>query len=540
MIVQQGINDGIYGCDSNELGLCSDNRYLSNIDFAENSYGAIVGTLSLPSPDYDLDCSLSPLLACTFAAPTGKFEVSNNQLKLRSGYSADYETQSSYLVTVYFNPSSGGIHQSQNYVLSVIDVNEHPTYINLSNWNITENSYGAIVGTLSVTDPDTDDTHSLSLSGSDSKLFKLSNYPVAAQLKLRSGVSADYETQSSYSVTIYAWDSGGLSYSQDLTVTVNDVNETPTAITLDSTTVAENAVASHIANISGVDPDQDDLSYSITGGSDAASFEIVNGMLHLATGVSADYETQSSYNVILTATDSEGLTYNEAFTISITDVEEASTLYGTSGNDIHLGFAGYEIIDGKEGLDTAKYSVSSDAVSFSVNDSDQLVIEDSLGQSETLDNIERLQFTDKVYALDLDGNAGVAAKAIIATFGADIISAYMSAALSVVDSGTSLESLCDLVVETKLIDQLTGSSSNSSFVGHLFKNVVGRSPNLLENALYTTQLDNGTYTKSSLLALAANTTLTENLVIANSVDLIGVPGSADGEILALQYDLGLG
>jgi len=116
----------------------------------------------------------------------------------------------------------------------------------------------------------------------------------------------------------------------------------------------------------------------------------------------------------------------------------------------------------------------------------------------------------------------------------------MSAALSVVDSGTSLESLCDLVVDLKLIDQLTGSSSNSSFVGHLFKNVVGRSPNLLENALYTNQLDNGTYTKSSLLALAANTTLTEALVTANSVDLIGVPGSADGEILALQYDLGLG
>jgi hypothetical protein len=52
-------------------------------------------------------------------------------------------------------------------------------------------------------------------------------------------------------------------------------------------------------------------------------------------------------------------------------------------------------------------------------------------------------------------------------------------------------------------------------------------------------LDNGTYTKSSLLALTANTTLTANLVTANSVDLIGVAGSADGEMLAIQYDLGL-
>jgi hypothetical protein len=225
-----------------------------------------------------------------------------------------------------------------------------------------------------------------------------------------------------------------------------------------------------------------------------------------------------------------------------TGLEEGSTLYDTSGDDILDGFSGYNIIDGYDGLDTVKYSLASTEVSFSENEAGQLVIQNIVNSSEsdTLVSMERIQFSDKNYALDLDGNAGVAAKAIIATFGVDSISAYMSAALSVVDNGTSLESLCDLVVDLKLIDQLAGSSSNSSFVGHLFKNVVGRSPNLLENALYTNQLDNGTYTKSSLLALAANTTLTEALVTANSVDLIGVPGSADGEILALQYDLGLG
>jgi len=97
-----------------------------------------------------------------------------------------------------------------------------------------------------------------------------------------------------------------------------------------------------------------------------------------------------------------------------------------------------------------------------------------------------------------------------------------------------------LVVNLNLIDQMTGSSSNESFVGHVFENVVGRAPNLIESPLYRGYLDNGTYTKSSLLALAADTTLTANLVAENSVDLIGVPGSSDGELLAIQYDLGLG
>jgi hypothetical protein len=116
----------------------------------------------------------------------------------------------------------------------------------------------------------------------------------------------------------------------------------------------------------------------------------------------------------------------------------------------------------------------------------------------------------------------------------------MSAALSLVDEGTSLESLCDLVIENGYIESLIGLTSNDSFVDHVFENVVGRMPNIVEQAIYTDYLDNGTHTKSSLLALAANTTLTANLLTANTIDLIGVAGSADGEILALQYDLGLG
>jgi hypothetical protein len=48
--------------------------------------------------------------------------------------------------------------------------------------------------------------------------------------------------------------------------------------------------------------------------------------------------------------------------------------------------------------------------------------------------------------------------------------------------------------------------------------------------MFTALLDNGTHTKYSLLALAANTTLTADIMTANLVDLIGLPGSSDGEI----------
>jgi len=101
---------------------------------------------------------------------------------------------------------------------------------------------------------------------------------------------------------------------------------------------------------------------------------------------------------------------------------------------------------GGDNLDIVKYSAASGTVFYNENSHGQLEINSTYLTSETLVSIERLQFTDKCYALDVGGNAGIAAKAIIATFGADALTSYMSAALSVVDGGTSLESLCDLVV----------------------------------------------------------------------------------------------
>ena len=294
----------------------------------------------------------------------------------------------------------------------------------------------------------------------------------------------------------------------------------------------------HIANIIGSDPDDDTLTYSITGGVDAAMFTIVGTMLHLATGISADYENKTQLVVVIEASDTGGLTKSETFTIDVTDVLETQT--GTTTNDTFNGSLARELVDGGAGVDLVSYSLLNKNVSFSLNSNDQLVIKNSAEQSDILISMERISLTDTSYALDTDGNAGTAAKVIISAFGAENLSSYMSSILSVVDGGKTIASLTDYVIELGLIDAVIGSSSNDSFVTHVFENVVGRLPNIVEQAIYTDYLDNGTYTKSSLLALAANTTLTENLVTANSVDLIGVPGSADGELLAIQYDLGLG
>ena len=88
-------------------------------------------------------------------------------------------------------------------------------------------------------------------------------------------------------------------------------------------------------------------------------------------------------------------------------------------------------------------------------------------ESDTLVSMERIQFSDKNYALDLDGNAGVAAKAVITCFGQDSLDLYMSAALTLADGGSTLDEICELVASMGYIESIKVMCQH--FSGHKFK-----------------------------------------------------------------------
>ena len=83
-------------------------------------------------------------------------------------------------------------------------------------------------------------------------------------------------------------------------------------------------------------------------------------------------------------------------------------LVGNELNNQLTGNAGNDILDGSTGIDTAIYSDSfRDFTLTKGTDSWAITTSD---ESDTLVNIERLQFTNTNVALDLDGNAGKTAK----------------------------------------------------------------------------------------------------------------------------------
>ena len=269
----------------------------------ENADGAVVGKLNV----IDLDAGDT----FSFNVSDDRFEVVNGDLKLKEGVTLDHELIDQIDLEVTVTDSSGNVI-TQSFTVDVNDVNEAPTNLALDNASVDENADGAIVGTLTASDPDAGD--SLSYTVSDAR-FEV----VDGDLKLKDGVTLDHEEAASIDVTVTATDAGGLTTAESFTITVNDVNEAPTNLALDNASVDENADGAIVGTLTATDPDAgDSLSYTVSD----ARFEVVDGDLKLKDGVTLDHEEAASIDVTVTATDAGGLTTAESFTITVNDVNE--------------------------------------------------------------------------------------------------------------------------------------------------------------------------------------------------------------------------
>jgi Ca2+-binding RTX toxin-like protein len=102
--------------------------------------------------------------------------------------------------------------------ITVTQPNRAPTAIDLSAATVTENAAGAVIGTLTVADPDAGSTHAFTLSDSRFEV-------VGGALKLRDGISLNFEAAPAVTLEVTATDAGGLSFTRDITVQVTDLPE---------------------------------------------------------------------------------------------------------------------------------------------------------------------------------------------------------------------------------------------------------------------------------------------------------------------------
>ncbi|MEP6262889.1 MAG: Ig-like domain-containing protein [Gillisia sp.] len=260
-------------------------------------------------------------------------------------------------------------------------VNSAPTAITLSSTSINENiAANSTVGSLTTTDPDAANTFTYTLvngtGDTDNSSFTISG----ANLRITN--SPNFEVKNSYSVRIRTTDQGGLIYEEAFTITINNVNESPTDISLSSTSINDGAAAnSTVGTLTTTDPDASNtFTYTLvagTGDSDNASFNISGANLRITN--SPNFAVKNSYTVRIRTTDQGGLFYDEAFTITINEINEdptdlsinsntvaensaIGTAVGTfSGVDLNTGDTfTYSFAPGVGDLDNGAFSISGD------------------------------------------------------------------------------------------------------------------------------------------------------------------------------------
>ena len=232
------------------------------------------------------------------------FVITGDKLLVRKDTVLDFEARASYLVLV--RVSDGVNAFEKELTISVADVNEPPTDVQLQPSAISENSdtsAGDIeVGYLSPTDPDRYNTFTYALvSGSgdaDNPYFGITG----STLSFRKGAAMDHETKAAYSLRVRVND-GVNNLDKVLTVQVEDANDPPSAIILSSDSVLANVSGATIGRLSASDQDvRQTHAFAVI---DVDSpFEIVDRTLKLKGNRFLESTQERTTEVVITASDS--------------------------------------------------------------------------------------------------------------------------------------------------------------------------------------------------------------------------------------------
>ena len=171
---------------------------------------------------------------------------------------------------------------------------------------------------------------------------------------------------------------------------------------------------------------------------------------------------------------------------------------------------------GGDGVDIALYQASSKDFSMSVLSADVVNVKSSRFLiSDVLNQVERVQFLDKVFAMDLLGNAGNAARTLAAVFGKDALNntTYAGIAISLFDQGMTKDQVSQVA-----IDAVFGVNPKSTdVVKLLWRNLFNADIDASNLAYYSGLIDSKTMTAAQLTTVAADLELTGQLI-----DLVGL------------------
>lgn len=333
---------------------------LSNATIAENQEtGTVIGAVT--TNDEDVSDTYTYTIT---GADADLFDVVDDNLVALQSF--DFETSASYSINIRVT-DSGGASDDDDFTITITDEPEAPIDIVLTETSFDENSGNEyFVAVVLVTDEDAAEFHTVELTGADAESFKVLSFT-----DIYTNEPIDFETKDSYSFTVVVTDKDGLTYEEDVTVTVNDVDEPLTGVLLSGSLVDENQASGTLVGV--ISPDGDALgsyTYGLSG-ADAASFQLTgDDGNELQTAETFNFESKSIYEVTVSITEIGMTTESQDFTIVVRDVNDAPTALNLSEVSIEENLQSGTLIgeistEDEDSADSFDYVLSgADAQSF--------------------------------------------------------------------------------------------------------------------------------------------------------------------------------
>jgi len=223
---------------------------------------------------------------------------------------------------------TGGLSDFETYTLTVDAVNDAPAITEVGDLNVDEdNVLSGVVVTF--TDPETTDTHTIDVVSDEANVTVTNQNGNTSGSSYSLVPSGNWNGTAQITVTVTEEGLDAFFDTETYTLTVNAINDAPDTILLSNDIIVEKVeLGSTVGLFTSIDVEIADVhsySFVLDGGLndvDNDKFTIVGDTLK--TNAEVDFETQSTYSILVQSDDGQGGTASLKFTITVTDVDETS------------------------------------------------------------------------------------------------------------------------------------------------------------------------------------------------------------------------